>query len=64
MNLEISSIVSGKSKDELAEQKKKPMAKWKKATGLLIPGLLIARWLYTRYRRNKSGDEVVDEYDF
>ena len=49
MQLEIASIISGKSKDALMNEGKQPPPKWKKALGLAVPALLFARWAYTKY---------------
>lgn len=64
MNLEIASIVSGKSKDELVDKAKSPTAKWKKSIGLVIPVLLFARWAYTKYSRaDGAAEQIVDEHE-
>jgi len=61
MNLEIASIISGKSKDALMIEGKKPPPMWKKAIGTAIPVLLFARWAYTKYRRADNAEDIIDE---
>jgi len=55
MNLEIASIISGKTKDELMVKGKAVQPKWKKYLGLAVPVLIVFRWLYTKYGSSEDG---------
>lgn len=63
MNLEICSIISGKTKEQLVDTGKKAAPKWKKALPIVVPILLFGRWAYTKYGRSEDVAEIVDEHE-
>ena len=52
MNMEIASLMAGKSKEDLVKQESKGASWISKAIGIIVFTLLIGRWIYTKVKKN------------
>ena len=61
MNMEIASLMAGKSKEEMVKQETKGAGWLSKAVGIAVFTLLIGRWIYTKMlKKEDGGAEVID----
>ena len=62
MNMEIASLMAGKSKEEMKQQEKKGAGWISKAIGITVFTLLIGRWIYTKVKKRGEGEEAVIDF--
>ena len=62
MNMEIASLMAGKSKEEMVKQESKGAGWMSKAAGFAVFALLIGRWIYTKMKKKEDGDAGVIDF--